>query len=260
MSKEIKFTSDGKKVVVIGSLNSQEKIVQEIFVVDGSEIPSGEHFVVKSLHDAPAVSWKEAELKKTEERYNADKKKYEIEIDRLQKSYREKTTELRAKLNYIGLALKNANEQSFKTLVDFITGDIEWIIVKHYDYQLLSTNEFNQMYEDRLRLMSLFGKDDGTFTYAVGDYYDYSGGNKKFIPFKNYKDALEELKRLVIEDNVNKKNIALAKKYGFELNSEKLTNWKEKQIEQLNKNIESYQTQIIKCNSLKDELSIGAGR
>jgi hypothetical protein len=47
MQKEIKFTADGKKVVVIGSLNSQEKIVQEIFVFDGSEIPSGEHFVVK---------------------------------------------------------------------------------------------------------------------------------------------------------------------------------------------------------------------
>ena len=260
MSKEVKFTSDGKKVVVIGSLNSQEKIVQEIFVVDGSEIPSGEHFVVKSLHDTPAVSWKEQELKKIEERYEMDRKRYDREIEDLRKSYRQKTQELRAKLNYIALSLKNANEKSFETLVDFITGEIEWIIVKHYDYQLLSINEFNQMYEDRLRLMSLFGKDDGTFTYAVGDYYDFSGGNKKFIPFKNYEDALEELKRLVIEDVVNEKNIALSEKYGFELNTEKLTAWKEKQIEQLNKNIESYQMQINKWNSSKDKLSIGAGR
>ena len=63
---EIKFTTDGKKVIVIGSLNSQEKIVQEIFIVGGSEIPSGEHFVVKSLHDAPAVSWKEKNIKEIE--------------------------------------------------------------------------------------------------------------------------------------------------------------------------------------------------
>ena len=59
MTREIKYTSDGKKVAVIGRLNNQEQIVQEVFVVDGSEIPSGEHFVVKSLHDVPVLSWKE---------------------------------------------------------------------------------------------------------------------------------------------------------------------------------------------------------
>ena len=65
------------------------------------------------------------------------------------------------------MALKNANEDSFKTLVDYITGEIEWIVVKHYDLQILSISEFNQMYEDKLRLISIFGKDDGTFTVTV---------------------------------------------------------------------------------------------
>lgn len=62
--ENIKYTTDGKKVKVLGNLNSQEKIVQEIFIVNESEIPSGEHFVVKTLHDAPAVSWKEKNLKR----------------------------------------------------------------------------------------------------------------------------------------------------------------------------------------------------
>ena len=157
MAREIKFTTDGKKVVVIGSLNSQEKIVQEIFIVDGSEIPSGEHFVVKSLHDAPAVSWKENDLKKLEERYEKERKQYNDEIDKNYKAYKAKTSELRAKMAYIGAALKNANEKSFETLVDFITGETEWIVVNHYDVQLLPINEFHQMYEDKLRLISLFG-------------------------------------------------------------------------------------------------------
>jgi hypothetical protein len=259
MSKEVKFTSDGKKVVVIGSLNSQEKIVQEIFIVDGSEIPSGEHFVVKSLHDAPAVSWKEQELKKIKERYETDRKKYEREIDDLRKSYRLKTQELRAKINYIGLALKNANEDSFKTLVDYITGEIEWVVVKHYDLQILSISEFNQMYEDKLRLISIFGKDDGTFTYAVGDYYDFSGGNKKFIPFKNYEDALSCFKELVISDGVSEKNIAIAEKFGFELPKEKVEEWKTKQVEQLNKNISNYESKISEWKSSIGKLSISAG-
>lgn len=259
MSKEVKFTSDGKKVVVIGSLNSQEKIVQEIFVVDGSEIPSGEHFVVKSLHDAPAVSWKERELKKIEERYEADRRRYEREIDDLTKSYRQKSQELRAKLNYIGLSLKNANENSFKTLVDYITGEIEWIVVKHYDLQILSISEFNQMYEDKLRLISIFGKDDGTFTYAIGDYYDYSGGNKKFIPFKNYEDALSCFKELVISDDISEKNIAIAEKFGFELPKAKVEEWKAKKVEQLNKNILNCESKISEWKLSIDKLSIIAG-
>ena len=37
---EIKFTTVGKKVVVIGDLNQTDKIVQEIFVTkEGDEIP-----------------------------------------------------------------------------------------------------------------------------------------------------------------------------------------------------------------------------
>jgi len=176
----IKFTTDGKKVVVIGSLNSQEKIVQEIFIVDGSEVPSGEHFVVKSLHDAPAISWKESELKKLEERYQKESTQYKSEIDKLYRSYKAKTTELRERLIYAGAVLKNVNEKSFELLVDFITGEIEWVVVGHYELQLLPIDKFHQMYEDKLRLVSLFGKDDGTFSYAVGDYYDYSGSHRKF--------------------------------------------------------------------------------
>ncbi len=39
--KKIKYTDDRKKVVVIGDLNSQEKIVQEVFVTqDNKETPA----------------------------------------------------------------------------------------------------------------------------------------------------------------------------------------------------------------------------
>lgn len=42
---QIKYTSDGKKVIAVGKLNAQEAIVQEIFVSGGNEFPSGEIFV-----------------------------------------------------------------------------------------------------------------------------------------------------------------------------------------------------------------------
>lgn len=254
-NKNIKFTSDGKKVVVIGNLNSQEKIVQEIFIVDDCEIPSGEHFVVSSLHDAPAISWKEKNLKELEERYEKDRKMYERDIESLRKSYRQRNDELRAKLQYAGLALKNVDEKSFEMLVDYITGEIEWIVVVGYSIELLSIKDFNQMYEDKLRLVSLFGKDDGTFTYAIGDYYDYSGNSKKFIPFKNYDDAFEKFKEVILSKSICNEIIKQSEKYGFELDSEKLKEFKEKEKANVLKNISSYETQIEKWNEYLSTLN-----
>jgi len=81
-NQNIKYTSDGKKVLVVGKLNAQETIVQEIFISNDNEIPSGENFVVKSLHDAPAVSWKEKNLKDFEDRYEKEKKHYEESLEK----------------------------------------------------------------------------------------------------------------------------------------------------------------------------------
>jgi len=65
---EFKFLNDGRKVKVIGKLNNQEMIVQEIFVTkSGDEIPSGESFTAKSLHDEPVLSYKDKEAMKKAE-------------------------------------------------------------------------------------------------------------------------------------------------------------------------------------------------
>jgi 23S rRNA C2498 (ribose-2'-O)-methylase RlmM len=67
---ELKYTSDGKKVSVIGKINQTEFIVQEIFVTEsGDEIPSGENFTAKSLHDKPVISWKEKRIYEYELKY-----------------------------------------------------------------------------------------------------------------------------------------------------------------------------------------------
>ena len=76
---ELKYLSDGRKVSVIGKINKTEYIVQEVFITEsGDEIPSGENFTAKSLHDAPVLSWKENEAKKVESRY--EKANNEIKV------------------------------------------------------------------------------------------------------------------------------------------------------------------------------------
>ncbi len=61
-------------------------IVQEIFISNGNEIPSGENFVVKSLHDAPAVSWKENDLKKLDQLIKENKEVSNRACESLEKS------------------------------------------------------------------------------------------------------------------------------------------------------------------------------
>lgn len=254
MEREIKFTTDGRKVVVIGSLNSQEKIVQEIFISGGVEIPSGENFVVKSLHDEPVVSWKETKTAAIEKAYNETKAKYNTDTEFMYKKYRTKASELSGKLDYMGKALKNVSEDSFKTLVDYITGEIKWIIVNNYRLELLPIEKFNQLYENKLRLISIFGKDDGSMTYAVGDYYDYSGGHKSFIPFNNYIDAYAKFKELLIADGINDHNLKLADEFGIYFPKEDLDKYYSNQRAYLEKNITAYKSEIKKWETMISEI------
>ncbi len=255
---QTKYTNDGKKVAIVGKLNADQTIVQEIFITEnGQEIPSGENFVVTSLHNEPVISWKEKKIKEVEAKYETEISKCEREIEALRKRHREESQKIKEKLNYIGLALKNANEQSFQTLVDYVTGEIKWIVVRDYDIELLPIEQFREMYEDKLRLISLFGKDDGSFTYAVGDYYDFSGGNKKFIPFKNYEDAFERFKSIVQSKDISDKTIESAKKYGFDLDEAKLNEWKSKKVKQLEQNIKDYQAKIQAWEEIKQATQRG---
>jgi hypothetical protein len=241
---EIKYTTDGKKVVVIGNLNSQEKIVQEIFIVNNQEVPSGENFVVKSLHDAPAISWKEKSLKDIEDKYESKRQQYTDHLDRLTKEYRTKSAELKQKLEYAGAVLKNVSPDSFQMLVDLLTGNIKWVVVTGYDPELLAWDQFNTMYEDQLRLLSIFGRDDGSFTYSRGYYSDYSGGSKNFMPFNNYEDAFELFKSEVLKRGINDSTIVLAKKHNIIFPEVDIAAFREAKTKVLLSNIETYKKSI----------------
>ena len=104
----IKYTTDGKKVVVIGDLNQTEKIVQEVFVTkDGCEIPSGERFVVKSLLDKPAISWKEKTLNDLELKYKSQKEYWDKEISKLDSEKRLVSKQLKQVIQNIKGTLNN---------------------------------------------------------------------------------------------------------------------------------------------------------
>lgn len=255
MKNEFKYTTDGRKVVVIGNLNSQEKIVQEIFVSNGIEIPSGENFVVKSLHDSPSKSWKELEVEKINSSYEKTKNQYNLELKRLRDAYRKECSELREKIKYTANAVKNVSEDSFNTLLMFLTDEIKYIVINRYGtIKLVEWSEFNQLYNERLRLLSIFGSDNGTLTYKIGQFYDYSGDHTTFYPFKTKEEALVKLEELVLNKGITEDNLKIAKEYGIKFKQEDIDKYKEDLKEMYKRNIESYSKNIQQSNDKIKEI------
>lgn len=198
---DIKYTNDGKKVLIVGKLNSQETIVQEIFVSAGQEIPSGENFVVKSLHDAPAESWKEKNLRELEARYETSRKKWESEID--QQGRRLSMIKEKAKLHADALFkfVDNADSESMQLLKKVMSGQITHIFVSGYSPEIYEWEGGKGAYvvdtfHDRgriegIKLMSIYGYSDGDLEYRLHQYRDGSGESEQIWPTCSYEEALK---------------------------------------------------------------------
>lgn len=197
----IKYTDDGKKVLVVGKLNAQQTIVQEIFVSAGQEIPSGENFVVKSLHDAPAESWKEKNLRELEARYEKQKKELEQQINQ----QHQRLTMIKDKAKHHADALfkfvDKADEGSLDLLKKVMSGQITHIFVSGYSPEIFEWDGGKGIYEedrdyDRvqikgIKLLSLYGYSDGDLEYRLHTYRDGSGGSQKIFPVCSYAEALK---------------------------------------------------------------------
>lgn len=198
-----KYLSDGRKVVVIGQLNNQETIVQEIFITaQGDEIPSGERFVVKSLHDEPVESYQSREEKRLKERCAELDKRIEVKNRELS----EITHALmlhRKRLSATDKLVKNLPEKEIQTFTMFLTGTMEYIVRDGYTLQeperFRKSGVDNCSYnKNDLKLLSVFGNSNGDLEYRINQYSDSSGGSWSIIPCASYDDALETVKTLAM--------------------------------------------------------------
>ncbi len=202
-----KYLSDGRKVAVIGQLNNIESIVHEIFVTaEGDELPSGERFVVKSLHDAPVESWKvksereiQAKISKAESEYES--KKFMIEkVENELKLVRDLLVASKQIVSAFG-------EKEAKRVADFITGNIEYVLEDGYGEftckkfkEVLKSNEgYSRNHYDGIKLVSLFGRSEGDLGYRIHQYRDGSGGWDHIYPCATKKDAQKKVKEFALE-------------------------------------------------------------
>lgn len=226
---EAKYLSDGRKVVVIGQLNNVESIVQEVFISEsGDQIPSGEKFTTKNLHDEPVKSWKEKETEKNESRYNKVKteiKDIEKEM-RLMKSKRQGHSDIvRANLKLID-AMPDIDWSFF---CDVMTGNIKW--VTGYGYQWDNPKSFDDSiycwdsysYEEGgsyegIKIITALGVRGGKMKFHVSTYSDGSGnGSNDWRFFKTDGDLndylINRMNKEFSKGNLSTSNINNLSKY-----------------------------------------------
>lgn len=200
---ETKYLSDGRKVVICGKINQTEYIVQEVFVTkDGSEIPSGENFTAKSLHDTPVESWKQKEEKRIEDSLNkrkAELEKIDHEIKQLRKK-REAAAEWVKRNNFIQDKLADFDWDHF---ADVFTGNIKYAVRIGWSLEVVDFESACEDYDrynfDGIKAISLVNKYNVNTNYReyrfeVNNYKDGSGGNTEFKFFNSLEDLQKFLK------------------------------------------------------------------
>lgn len=205
---ETKFLSDGRKVVVVGALNNQETIVQEVFVTQqGDEIPGGERFVVKSLHDQPVESWSSREKAKQEKSLADAKLKIEkinAEISDLQNTlsfWKEMVKQVKAFSDHIG-------EADLDHFANVMTGQVKFAIRCGYgvpsierfeDYMSEIDNYYGRKKFEGIKCLSLLGSTNGDVALRVNRYSDGSGGSDTVEFYNTIEEARQCVKRIALD-------------------------------------------------------------
>jgi hypothetical protein len=235
---EIKFTNDGKKVVVVGKLNAQETIVQEVFVTEkGAELPSGENFVVKSLHDEPVITYKDKREKDLEIRLKSLEKQLSEEEGKIQSYERLVLEPLKEKAKCLK-SMMGDKAEAYQQLINFITGNIKYVVFKKYGMPEIKTYEeflklldttdsyYNTERFDGLRLVSLFGRSEGKVDYKINRYGDGSGSSEEIYPANDYQEAVEKVIDIISKaGRYSKENIDFLKEHKADINKQQYKEW-----------------------------------
>ncbi|EKN3387805.1 hypothetical protein OU757_004654 [Yersinia enterocolitica] len=230
-----KFLSDGRKVVIVGQLNNQETIVQEVFVTAaGDELPGGERFVVKSLHDVPVESY----LSKEKARQEAALAKAKAAIESVNREIsdtRNKLSLYRDMLKQVKAFADNIEEQDLSHFVNVMTGQLNYAVQADYriptiekfsEYMSVIDNSYGNKSYQGLKMMSVLGNSDGRIELRVNRWGDGSGSYSDVTFFKTYEEARDFVKysalKLLESGSLSVEELQHLKKIGVEFNQDEM--------------------------------------
>jgi len=256
---ETKFLSDGRKVVIVGALNNQETIVQEVFVTaQGDEIPGGERFIAKSLHDTPVESY----LSKEKARQEAALAKAKAQIESVNREIADTKNKLslyRDQLKQVKAFADHIDEQDLNHFVDVMTGQLNYAVQADYripkierfsEYMSVIENSYGNKRYEGLKMMSVLGNSDGKIGLRVNRWGDGSGSYSDVTFFKTYEEAQEFVKscamKLLESGSLRVEELQQLKKMGIEFSGEEMLLIRQSMHSSYDKSIESLASQFNK--------------
>ena len=252
---ESKFLSDGRKVTIIGQLNNTEWIVQEVFVTaQGDESPSGERFTTKSLHDSPVETYKDRQEKKLNESIRTLQNKETAVQESIKKLERERIAYEKTFKSTKALSdslLKQIDEGALNLLCDVMAGNVKYLVEDSgygvYEPKLfLDAIKSYDSYDIEIKLLSLFGRSNGSLVYKMNQYYDGSGGSREVILIRTDEELAQyytDKVKSIYEKNPNyisMSYINVAKKYGGIVAQDIIETAQAVKVESLKSNIEEH--------------------
>ncbi len=191
MPEKFAYLEDGTKVSVI-AVTAKGMLVSTVYCPEGDdeeEYVGREAYLVDRVFDMPMTA------------------KLDEKITRLEAKIAEKRDEL----NAIDNAIKTAKEQSAELMKIYPTleyirmyfsGELKWCVTaSHYfgDIELLPTEEAikqrrnNGNWDDeKLRLVSLWGRTNGHLEWDINRYSDGSGSSSQIFLFKTREEAFSK--------------------------------------------------------------------
>lgn len=272
---DYKFTKDGKKVGVLEYVNENDVIVQEVFVNENNEeFLGGPRFVVKELYDYfPAVSWEQRELKRIQDNFRKDKEAIEKDILEKTKEIKKLQKSLEAHVKWMRNVAKQPFEEEIKKIInrlcdfyeckDMWAGYLEYTRPYVFPFKMDEVNKaldrFDYIYHDipkfdGMRLVSLYGKTEGSFEFRIDHY---GGGSnltidkeQKYRFFSSKEEAIQ-----FVQDWVDEKEkytsyvFDLAKEYGIKLNADKVREYYSSSIKSKKDDIDKKNDELTKSRA-----------
>lgn len=279
---EYKFTKDGKKVGIIDYINDTDVIVQEVFINEkDEEFLGGRKFVVQDLYEFfPCISYEQRQLAQIKANYDKDRSELQEKI----RNEKAEITKLYESLRGHAKWLRNVAKQPFEdeikriinSLCDFFECKDMWVGYFSYyrpiilPFRLDEINKELDRFEysrdmprlDAMRLISLYGRSDGTFSYCI-DEYGYGASEpakyqKEVFFFRSKQEALVFVQNWV--DKQEKYTSCIfdcQKEYGINLDPQKVSEYYDYKIkceeESINKELEKLNERSSKLGEIKRE-------
>lgn len=198
---DIKYTTDGRKVVVIDRVNATQYIVQEIFIVDGNETPGGERFVVSSVADTPGETWRKREQRKLQEQCATAKETLLALNKKVRAAQQKASVRAEALVDFV----QNSDDEQLQTLKDFFAGNITHFFIEQYGKPVIVTWDDDAIYQlgdwggrgraspyvEGIKLITLMGTSKGQLNWRINRYHDGSGNYYTVVPCRSYEEALK---------------------------------------------------------------------